>query len=75
MNHFLFLRDESRRRAKLLNLQLLYLKNENFESILCLLYVMNNGKINQNNQIEYVDFLKHRNLHFCSMNIMINYFV
>ena len=69
------MRDESRRRAKLLNLQLLYLKNENFESILCLLYVMNNNKINQNNRIEYVNLLKHQDLRFYSMSVMINYFV
>ena len=75
MNHFFFLRNEFRRRAKLLNLQLLYLKNENSELTSCLFYVMNNGKINQNNRIEYVNFLKHRDLRLCSMNVMINYFV
>ena len=75
MNHFLLLRDESRRRAKLLDLQLLYLKNENFKSVSCLLYIMSNNKINQNNRIEYADRLKHRDLRLCSMSVMINYFV
>ena len=75
INHFLFLRDESRRRAKFLNLQLLYLKNEDFESTSCLFYVMNNDKINQNNRIEYADFLRHRDLRLYLINVMINYFV
>ena len=76
LNHFLLLRDESRRHAKLSDLQLLHLENENnnnHKSVSCLLYVMNNDKINQNDRIEYAELLKHRELNLCILSVLTNY--
>ena len=75
LSHFLLFRDESRRRAQFFDLQLLKLKNKSIKSISCLLYVMSNDKINQNDRIEYAKLLRHRNIEFCTMNVMIIYFV
>ena len=75
LNHFLLLREESRRRAELSDLQLLKFENEDTKSASCLLYVMSNDKINQNDQIEYAELLRHRNIELCAMSAMTNYFV
>lgn len=73
----MLLRNESRKRAKLSNLQLLYLENEDslFTSTSCLFYVISNDKINQNNKIEYNDVLRHRDIRLYILSAMINYFV
>lgn len=75
LKHFLLLRDESRRSAEFFDLQLLKLKNESIKSVSCLFYVMSNDKINQNDRIEYAELLRHRNIEFCTMSVMTNYFV
>ena len=61
--------------TKLIDLQLLLFENESSTSASCLFYIMNNEKINQNERIEYVDLLKHRDIRFCCMSVIINYFV
>ena len=75
LGHFLLIRGESRRMAELSDLQLLLLENEGLKSASCLLYIMSNGKTNQNNRIEYVGLLRHRDFRLCSMSAMVNYFV
>ena len=76
LSHFLLLRDESRRHAELSNLQLLHLENESnntHKSASCLLYVMSNDKINQNDRIEYAELLRHRELNLCTLSVLTSY--
>ena len=75
MSHFLLIRNEFRRATKLIDLQLLMFENEKSTSAFCLLYIMINDKINANGKIEYDDLLKHRNVRFCCMSMLIAYFV
>jgi len=71
----MLLRGGSRRRAELPDLQLLYLQNEGSLPAPYLLYVMSNGKTNQNGRIEYAGVLRHRDVRLYSLSAMANYFV
>ena len=75
LGHFLLLRGESRRRAELPDLQLLHLENEGSAPAPCLLYIMSNGKTNQNGRIEYQGLLRHRDLQLCTFSSLANYLV
>lgn len=75
LGHFLLLREKSRRRAELSDLQLLHRNNESSTPTSCLLYIMSNGKTNQNGRIEYQRLLRHRNIQLCTFSTMANYFV
>ena len=75
LGHFFLLREKSRWRAKLSNLQLLHLENESSTLISCLLYIISNDKINQNDQIEYQRLLRHRKIQLCIFSTITNYFV
>ena len=75
LGHFLLLRGESRRSAELADLQLLMLENEGPTPAPCLLYIMSNGKTNQNGRIEYAGLLRHRDIPLCCMSAMACCFV
>lgn len=75
LGHFLLLRGESRRRAELPDLQLLLLENEGCAPAPCLLYIMSNGKTNQNGRIEYQGLLRHRDIRLCAFSAIASYFV
>ena len=72
--HLLLARGESRRFAELPDLQLLMFDNEGPTPCPALLYIMNNGKTNQNGRIEYNGMLRHKDLLLCGMSALAIYF-
>ncbi len=60
--YLLLARGKSRCFAELHDLELLRFDNKGHTSCLALLYIMNNGKANQNSRIEYNCMLRHKDL-------------
>lgn len=73
MGHHLLARGESRRFAELPDLLLLELQNEGPKPCPALLYIMSNGKTNQNGRIEYCGLLRHKDVMLCGMNALAVY--
>ena len=74
MRHLLLARGESRRFAELPDLQLLMFDNEGPSPCPALLYLMGNGKTNQNGRIEYNGMLRHKDLSLCGLSALSVYF-
>ena len=74
LGHLLLARGESRRFAELPDLQLLMFDNEGPSPCPALLYIMSNGKTNQNGRIEYSGLLRHKDLSLCGMSALAVYF-
>ena len=73
LGHLLLARGESRRFAELPDLQLLMFNNEGLSPCPALLYIMSNGKTNQNGRIEYSGLLRHKNVSLCGMSALAVY--
>ena len=74
LSHLLLARGEARRFAELPDLQLLMLDNEGPSPCPALLYIMSNGKTNQNGGIEYTGLLRNKDVSICGMNALAFYF-
>lgn len=74
LSHLLLARGEARRFAELADLQLLMLDNEGPFPCPALLYIMSNGKTNQNGRIEYTGLLRNKDVSVCGMNALAFYF-
>lgn len=74
LSHLLLARGEARRFAELPDLQLLMLDNEGPSLCPVLLYIMSNGKTNQNGRIEYTGLLRNKDVSICGMSALAFYF-
>lgn len=74
LSHLLLARGEARRFAELADLRLLMLDNEGPSPCPALLYIMSNGKTNQNGRIEYTCLLRFKHVSVCGMNALAFHF-
>lgn len=72
--HFMLLRGESRRMVKLADLFSLELRNEGPTICTALVMIMNNGKTNQQNRLEYGIVVRHKDVFFCVLSQLAFYF-